>query len=290
MKPNSIFFLLLLSGSFMGCQKTAQDADTARDIANIKAAYEALNRRDFDAFAALCDGENYVDVNVAPAPVRGVDSAIALYKQFMEGFPDFKLDITDIAPAGNGRYLLRLNVTGAHTGTFMGIPATGKPIKWTDADVVVVNSEGKCVSHEITRTGEALVQIGQAAMLNPNTRAVMDVYDKFGKGDIPGILAACGDEVVFDIEDPMFDPMERMFSGKGEVAKFFEELAAKAKYSRFQPSRFAADGDDVFVTVETEYDHLASGKKYASTYNHHFKVVNGKITYFRGTDGIAKPL
>lgn len=222
------------------------------------------------------------------APVKGVQNAIALYKQFTEGFADFKLDIKDIASAGKGKYLLRLEITGTHNGSFMGIPPTGKRVKWTDADVVQLNPEGKCFSHEITNTGEVLVQIGQASMLNPNTQVVMQAYEKFGKGDIPNLLALCDDKVLFDIEDPMFDVKARMFKGKAEVGKFFEELGAKIKYSKFQPTRFVADGDDVFITVETEYTDAAGKQKYASTYVQQFKVVNGKITLFRGIDGFAK--
>lgn len=287
MKTNHFFFLLFLVGSLQSCQ--SQNSNTARDIANIKAAYEALNQRNWDAFAALC-ADDYVDVNVAPMPTKGVQNAIALYKQFMEGFPDFRLNIKDIAPAGNGRYLLRLELSGTHTGSFMGIPPTGKTVKWMDADVLVLNGEGKCVSHEITNTGEALVQIGQASMLNPSTQTVMQVYEKFGKGDVQGMLAMCDEKVQFDIEDPMFDSKTRLFNGKAEVGKFFEELGGKIKYSKFQPTRFAADGEDVFVLVETEYEHPATKKKYASQYTHHFKVVNGKVKFFRGIDGLAKQI
>lgn len=287
MKTIHFLFLLLFVSSLQGCQ--SQNPNTARDIANIKATYEALNQRNWDAFAAMCADE-YVDVNVAPMPTKGVQNAIALYKQFMEGFPDFKLNITDIAPAGKGRYLLRLELSGTHTGTFMGIPPTGKAVKWTDADVVVLNAEGKCVSHEITNTGEVMVQIGQASMLNPSTQIVLQAYEKFGKGDVPGLLSLCDDKVQFDIEDPMFDAKTRLFNGKAEVGKFFEELGTKIKYSKFQPTRFAADGNDVFVLVETEYEHPATKKKYASQYTHHFKVANGKVTFFRGTDGIAKQI
>ncbi|MBK8568384.1 MAG: nuclear transport factor 2 family protein [Saprospiraceae bacterium] len=163
---------------------------------------------------------------------------------------------------GEEKYLLRLErITGTHKGSFMGIPPTGKAVKWMDADVVQLNSVGKCFSHEITNTGEVLVQIGQASMLNPNTQVVMQAYEKFGKGDIPGLLALCDDKVMFNIEDAMFDSKPRMFNGKAEVGKFFEELGAKIRYSKFQPTRFVADGDDVFISVAAEYTDAAGKQK-----------------------------
>jgi len=278
MKLISIFALTL----FCACNQ-AGDPNAEKNLANIKTAYDALNQRNWDAFAALCD-ENYTEVNVAPTPTVGLQNAIELYKQFTAGFPDFKLVVNDIAPAGNNRYLLRLSVTGTHTGDFMGIPPTGKTIKFDDADVVEMNAGGKAISHAITNVGEPLRQIGYGSMLNPATQTVMAAYDKFGKGDIPGLLEMCDDKVVFDIEDRVFDTKARMFNGKEGVGNFFKELGSKVKYAKFQPTRFVADGDDVFILVDTEFEDLASKKNYSSTYTHHFKVVNGKITYFRGVD------
>ncbi|MEK7253675.1 MAG: ester cyclase, partial [Bacteroidota bacterium] len=234
MKTIHFLLLTLACAAFQSCQNAGVSGADAKNIATIKQAYEHLNQRNWDAFAALCDGENYVDVNVAPTPTKGVQNAIGLYKQFAEGIPDFKLNITDIAPAGNNKYLLRLDITGTHTGTFMGIPPTGKAIRFTDSDLVEVNAEGKAISHAITNTGEPLVQIGYASMMNPATQVVMATYDNFGKGNIEGVLSMCDDKVMFDIQDRVFDSKARMFNGKAEAGNFFKELGSKAKYTKFQ--------------------------------------------------------
>lgn len=273
-------FLLLV---FLFACSQANDPTTAKNEATIRAAYEALNQRNWDAFAALC-AENYTDLNVGPAPTQGIEASLDLYKQFQEAFPDFKVTINEIAPVSSTRFLLRVTITGTNTGSFLGLPPTGKPIRFDDADVVEFNNEGKCVSHAITNTGEPLRQIGYGSLNNPNTTTVMSVYEKFGKGDIEGVLATCDDKVVFDIEDRMFDSKSRMFNGKAEVGGFFKELGSKFKYAKFQPTRFVSDGEDVFTLVDVEYAHLPSGKNYKSTYTHHFKVVDGKVTFFRGID------
>lgn len=287
MKTFRFFLLAFLAFSFNACTAEAQDATTKRDFANIRAAYEALNQRNWDAFSALCT-DDYVEVNVGPAPTKGLKNAIELYKQFAVGFPDFKLNILDIAPAGGGKYLIRMHITGTNTGPFMGLPATGKTINFKDADIVILNKDGKCTSHEITNTREPLVQIGYGSMLIPSTQVVMQAYEKFGKGDVEGISALCADNVVFEIEDHNFDIAMRTFKGKKEVAKFFEELASRIKYSKFQPVRFVADGDDVFILIDSDYEVAATKKHYSSSYIHHFKVSDGKITYFNGSDGFAQ--
>ena len=254
-----------------------------KNIANIKAAYDALNRKDWAAFTALCS-PNYVELNVTGAPVAGINAAIEVYKQFQRAFPDFKVQITDIAAAGNNRYLLRTSVSGTNTGEFMMLPATGKSMKFDDADIVTLDNNGKCISHGVTNVGEPLRQIGYGSMTNPNTQAIIAVYEKFGKGDVPGILESSSDDVVFEIQDRMFDAKGRWFKGKAEVGRFFAEIGSKFQYTKFLPTRFVTDGDDVFILIDAEYKYLPTGQMYASTYTHHFKVVNGKITYFRGVD------
>lgn len=282
MKQFQIFLLTLLT-MFTTLNSSHAQRSAETDKANILAAYDALNRNDWAAFSAMC-APNYTEVNVGPAPAVGINAAIELYKQFQTAFPDFKIKINDIAAVNSNRYLLRVTLTGTNTGPFMMMPATGKSVKFDDADVVELDNSGKCISHAITNTGELLRQIGYVSMLNPNTQTVIDLYGKFGKGDVPGILATCTDEVVFDINDRMFDSKARLFKGKAGVGQFFQEIGSKFQYTRFQPTRFVADGDDVFILVEVDCMQVASGKKYSSTYTHHFKVVNGKVTYFRGVD------
>lgn len=278
---NTSFFTMMLA---VFCLQTAFAQDvTSKNMASIRKAYDALNRRDWATFADQCAPE-YTDVNVGPAPAVGIDAALELYKQFAMGFPDFKIQINEIAAINPTRYLLRVTVTGTNTGAFGMLPATGKSIHFDDSDVVEFNNNGKCISHSITNAGEPLRQIGYGSMLNPNTGAVIALYEKFGKGDVPGILAMCSDDVVFNIEDRVFDDHSRMFKGKAQVGQFFQELGSKFQYSKFQPVRFIADGDDVVILVDVEYKHIPSGKIYTSSYTHRFKLKNGQVVLFRGID------
>lgn len=251
--------------------------------ANIRKAYAALESRDFNTFASLCS-DDFSELALAPMPIKGVWNAIEQYKQFMNAFPDLKFKVGSIAPAGNNRYYLDVTLTGTNTAPFMGMPATGKSIMVHDMDVVELNSAGKCISHWSANSGGALIQIGYGSLTNPNTAKVMELYGKFGSGDIAGVLADCTDDVVFDVHDHMFDSKERVFKGKDGVAQFFKELGTKFQYSKFQPTRFVADGDDVFILVDVDYKSTADGKRHTSTYTHHFKLSNGHVTYFRGVD------
>jgi ketosteroid isomerase-like protein len=179
---------------------------------------------------------------------------------------------------------LKVLLTGTNSAPFLMFPATGKSIQVVDVDMVELNASGKCISHWSANPDGPLDQIGYGSLTNPNTMLVMAVYEKFGKGDVQGLLAHCTDDVMFDIQDRMFDSKARQFKGKAAVGAFFQELGGKFQYSKFQPTRFIADGDDVFVLIDAEYKHIPSGKTYASTYTHHFKANNGKLSFFRGVD------
>ncbi|MBL7781308.1 MAG: nuclear transport factor 2 family protein [Saprospiraceae bacterium] len=278
---NTPFFSMLLA---LFCLQTSFSQDVnSKNIATIRKAYDALNRRDWATFAAQCT-PGYTDTNVGPSPAVGIDAALDLYKQFASGFPDFNIQINEIAAISPNRYLIRVSISGTNTGTFGMLPATGKSIRFDDSDVVEFDNNGKCISHSITNTGEPLRQIGYGSMLNPNTGTVIALYEKFGKGDVPGILAMCSDDVVFNIEDRVFDDHARFFKGKAQVGQFFQELGGKFQYSKFQPVRFIADGDDVVILVDVEYKHIPTGKMYTSSYTHRFKLKNGQVVFFRGID------
>lgn len=231
----NISFFALLIALFCTSSVFGQDAH-AKNIANIHKAYDALNKRDWAGFAALCSPD-YTELNVGPVPVKGIDNAIELYKQFTSAFPDFMIKVNEVAPVSNARYLLRVTITGTNTGAFMMLPPTGKSVRWEDADILELDASGKCMTHSATNPNEGFRQIGYGSIVNPNTSIVMDIYEKFGKGDVAGILAGCTEEVVFDIQDRMFDTQARMFKGKAQTGQFFQELGSKARYSKFQPVR-----------------------------------------------------
>lgn len=277
------FFLLFFSALFSALVLNAQSADLTMAKANMDKAYDALNRRDFAAFIQMCD-PGFTEYSAGPAPIKTPEAAVEAYKMFFTAFPDLKIQIVDIAAGANGRYYLKVNLSGTNTGAFGMMPPTGKSVNLTDVDIVEVNAAGKAVSHWSANSNGALNAIGYGSLANPATQAVMAAYGFFGKGDIQGILSICAENVVFDLQDRMFDSQARLFQGKAGVGQFFQELGAKFRYSKFQPLRFVADGEDVFILVEAEYTLVSTGKKYSSTYTHHFRIVDGKIAFFRGVD------
>ena len=268
--------------SLLICLSCSAPKDHSKDEANIRLAYESLSKRDFVTFASLCS-DDFMELGLASQPIKGVQASIEQYKTFLNAFPDLKLEIMDIAPAGKNKYFLRVHLTGSNTANFLMLPPTSKHADVIDVDIIEVNEAGKCSSHWSANSDGMLDAIGYGSITNPSTGLAMAAYEAFGKKDIPGILNLCNDDVVFEIHDDILNPNEiHLYKGKTEVGKFFAELASKITYSVFQPTRFLADGDDVVVFVNTEFKQNSSSQNYKANYYHYFKSSNGKVSYFKG--------
>ena len=262
---------------------------TGQDIkANIKAAYENLNKRDYAAFTKLVTPD-FTEYAAGPEPIKTPQAAIEAYKMFFNAFPDLKFQIQDIAGGTEGRYYVKVAITGTNTGSFGELPPTGKKINETDVDIIQVNSGGLATSHWSANPNGILSSVGYGSMANPSTEVIAAIYEKFMWSDIQGLLALCTDEVVFEVHDDVLYTAPAIYKGKIQVAEFFKDLAAKNNYTKFQPWRFIADGDDVISLVHAEYKYNPTGQTFNTNYVHQFKVVNGKVTYFKGIAEIQQP-
>jgi ketosteroid isomerase-like protein len=122
-----------------------------------------------------------------------------------------------------------------------------------------------------------------------NTRVVQDAYTAFERGDIPGILAALDDNVVWR---PVMGagahvPTAGERRGKIAVGEFFKILGDTVAFERFEPAEFIAQGDKVVVL-----GHYAAktpaGRRFVSDWAMVFALRNGKVVSFQEfTDSAA---
>ncbi|HNR07474.1 MAG TPA: nuclear transport factor 2 family protein [Saprospiraceae bacterium] len=274
-------WFLVFTASALSAQKPKV---MEQNKALIRAAYEALNMRNFDLFFTMVSPE-FTDYTAAPMPVKGRENIQPAYEAFMKAFPDMKFTVIQTVNEGNKYYTI-VKLTGTNTGSVMGmLPPTGKKVEFTDVDVIEMDGAGKALSHAVSNPNLIFEQIGYGFLGNSNAQAVMDIYKKFGSGDVNGILSGSDPDLMFEIDDRVFDYGTRWYKGKKEVAQFFKELNEKFKYEVFEPYDFVASGDNVYCRVKAKYTHLPSGKRYESHYTHHFKFKDGKVILFRGMDG-----
>jgi steroid delta-isomerase-like uncharacterized protein len=74
--------------------------------------------------------------------VTGVDTIVPILGGFIGALTGIKAEVQDVI-ASNDLVALRLVVSATHTGNLLGIPATGRPVKWDAVDIYRVRDDGK---------------------------------------------------------------------------------------------------------------------------------------------------
>ena len=74
--------------------------------------------------------------------VNGIDSIVPVLAGFVGALDNIKSEVQDVI-ASDDLVALRLVVTATQTGNLLGIPPTGRPVRWDAVDIYRVNDDGK---------------------------------------------------------------------------------------------------------------------------------------------------
>jgi len=113
-----------------------------------------------------------------------------------------------------------------------------------------------------------------------NVDIVKEIYEAFGRGDVPAILDKLDQNVGFDTQSSLTEvPWLRPRRGTKEVVEFFQSLEP-LEFNRFEPHTFFAEGDKVVAMVDLEVTYKPTGKKYGfPTHGHLWQFdPSGKVT------------
>jgi predicted ester cyclase len=115
---------------------TEQRISVARDfVAQVFNGQDAERARDFFTADVAWHGGTLGTVN-------GVDTIVPILGGFIGALSDIHADVQDVI-ASSDLVALRLVVEARHTGTLLGIPATGGPVRWDAVDIYRINDAGK---------------------------------------------------------------------------------------------------------------------------------------------------
>jgi len=119
--------------------------------------------------------------------------------------------------------------------------------------------------------------------MSKNSNAVREIYEAFGRGDIPAILAKLDENVEWEYgtaphEVPLLQPRR----GRQEAAKFFESLAAVEIHS-FVPKAILEGEKVVVALIDLSATVKKNGKKIVEQDETHVWRFNdaGKVVRFR---------
>lgn len=107
-----------------------------------------------------------------------------------------------------------------------------------------------------------------------NIEAVQAMYQAFGRGDVPGVLAHMSDSIAMDdwhgntaVDSGLLPNMQPRHGRDGAIA-FFQSLADGCEFRKFDVQNLLAGGDQVAATVSLEIYFKATGKTAADDMIH----------------------
>ena len=116
---------------------------------------EIYNSNDLDALSEVVSEDLLTPKIMAGIPT-GIQGAKAAHRIMLAGFPDYQTLIDDLI-AEDDKVVARMTMVGTHTGSFMGIPATGKHVSFTGISIARL-ANGKIVEHWGEEDGVSLLQ------------------------------------------------------------------------------------------------------------------------------------
>jgi steroid delta-isomerase-like uncharacterized protein len=111
--------------------------------ARIKAVHEHFrieNTHDLDAVMdTFGNQKSFLANNILH---EGREAVRALYGEFFRGFPDLRFDITHLH-VGDEAIAVEMVLSGTHTGTWFGIPPTGRRFEMSACAVFIFDERDK---------------------------------------------------------------------------------------------------------------------------------------------------
>jgi ketosteroid isomerase-like protein len=83
-----------------------------------------------------------------------------------------------------------------------------------------------------------------------NINIVQNGVNEFIKGNIPGMLDACADDIVWITSLNPDLPFAKIYKGKTAAGQFFKDLGSNVDFSEFSPGKYYGDDDMVFVKMQ----------------------------------------
>lgn len=114
---------------------------------------------------------------------------------------------------------------------------------------------------------------------NANVTVIQQAYERFGRGDIEGILNLIADDVVWEEPTHPAIPYGGKRQGKETVRAFFAAVA-QVEVREFAPVEYIASGDRVIALGHWAGTVRRTGKAFRSAWAMAWTVRDGKIHRF----------
>jgi ketosteroid isomerase-like protein len=120
-----------------------------------------------------------------------------------------------------------------------------------------------------------------------NKRVVRSIFEAFGRGDVPGVLAYVSEDVSWKAPGPETVPYFGDRSRHAGAAEFFTQLGTNVDFEHFEPGAFVAEGDRVVVLGRERGRVKRTGKTFDNEWALVFQLDGGKVTSFQCYENTA---
>ncbi len=123
-----------------------------------------------------------------------------------------------------------------------------------------------------------------------NVKLLKDLYDAFGRGDIPAVLGAMSPDIKwYEAENNPYMPSGEAWVGPDAVlANLFMKLGAEWDGFAVHPGSFHGAGESVIVEARYTGTYKATGKTMDAQVCHVWDVLDGKVSRFQQYVDTAK--
>ena len=110
-----------------------------------------------------------------------------------------------------------------------------------------------------------------------NAERVTKIFEAFGRGDVGYILDQLADDVRFVSHLDSTVPWAGEYSGKNNVARFFQALGSSVEVAEHPVDALVAQGDTVVATGDVRFRVRETGKAGSSKWVYIWKLANGQV-------------
>ncbi len=277
MKKTILLFSLVITILATSCV----DNKTNKDIELYTTTWdEIFNNRNLEYY-----NEDNFDKNITlimePENVVGIEAVKDYYNNFLDGFSDIEFTMKNVF-GQNDNLVKHWNFKGTHTGTFFGIPATGRTVD-LDGTTIIKMKNGKIAQEQDFFDNMAFMsQLGLVS--DPNNLAVIQgAYDAFSKGDVPSVLAALDANVVWNEAEGNAYADGNPYKGPDAVLKgVFERIGADYEYFNLSDIKLhEVSNNQVFATMRYNGKLKKNSAIIDAQAAHFWTLKDGKVTAFQ---------
>ena len=114
-----------------------------------------------------------------------------------------------------------------------------------------------------------------------NKRVVRKVFEKFGSGDVPGLLAMIDEDAEWAAPGPEVVSYFGERKGREGALEFFKNLGSDVEFELFEPGEFIAEGDRVVALGRERGRVRGTGRTFDNEWALVFTFGGGKVTHFQ---------